>query len=70
MIQTGLPMTSYASLVAPLRLRPSAYLKLQFEYLPMIVKNAVKSKFYMNVYFEKYFEKNVNEMRKEMGIQI
>ena len=70
MIQTGLPMTSYASFVGPLRLRPSAYFKLQFEYLPMIIKNASKSKFYLSVYFEKYFEKNIHEMRKEMGIQI
>lgn len=68
MVQTGIPMTALASFVGPLRLGLGANRKLFFEMLPLILRNANRSKFFMNVYFEKEFERDVDEFRDELGI--
>ena len=68
MIQTGIPMTALASLVGPLRLGFGPNQKLMFTLLPLVLRNAYRSRFFMNIYFEKYFEKDIDQFRDEIGI--
>lgn len=53
MIQTGLPMTALALVPSPFMLSLPALKKLYVDYLPWITQNALNSKFYMNIYWEK-----------------
>ena len=72
--QTGLPSTALASFFGPLNLlliqhKPGELKKLFADYLPHIMENAHRSKFFMNVYFEHHFERDISDVRKDLGIR-
>ena len=69
MMQTGLPLTALSAFVGPLNLLASGKgLKELNKYLPHILQNS-KSKFFMNVYFEKHFETPIDDLRKNLNIK-
>ena len=69
MMQTGLPLTALSAFVGPLNLLASGKgLKELNRYLPHILQNS-KSKFFMNVYFEKHFETPIDDLRKNLNIK-
>jgi ubiquinone biosynthesis protein COQ4 len=70
MVQTGLPMTTLASLVGPLNLESRKRARLRQEYVPWALKTASEARFLMNVYYEELFDRDLNELRKELGISL
>lgn len=68
-LNIGIPMSGLGALFAPLRLKPSQRKRLREIYYPWAMQNGLFSKPLINVYWEKILEKDINEFRKEMGIQ-
>lgn len=65
----GIPMTGLGALFAPLRLKSSQRKRLREIYYPWAIKNGIYSKPLINVYWEKILEQDVDEFRKQMGIE-
>lgn len=65
---TLLPMTGL-SLFAYLRLKPQERERFWKIYLPWAVKNGVRGKEVINVYWEEELEKDVGTLRMELGIE-
>ena len=65
---TLLPMTGL-SLFAVSRLKPAERSRFWSTYLPWAFKNGLKSKEIINVYWEEELEKDVDDLRKELGIE-
>ncbi len=65
---TLLPMTGL-SLFAYLRLKPQERERFWKIYLPWAIKNGVKGKEVINVYWEEELEKDVGVLRAELGIE-
>ncbi|CAG8668728.1 4790_t:CDS:2, partial [Racocetra fulgida] len=68
--QTKLPMTLISSVVGPLLLSNSERTRLFEKYVPWAVQCGSQSKLLMNVYFEECWNKDIDEMRKELGIYL
>ncbi|KAI5955674.1 COQ4 [Candida jiufengensis] len=68
-LNIGIPMSGLGSLFAPLRLKKSQRKRLREIYYPWAFKNGLYSKPLINVYWEKILEKDINEFRKEIGIE-
>ena len=64
---TLLPMTGL-SLFAFLKLKKSARKRFMDTYLPWAIENGIKSKDILNVYWEEQLERDVDDMRRELGI--
>lgn len=64
----GVPMAALGALLAPLRLKPVQRRRLYDIYLPWAVKTGLSCKPLINVYWEKILDKDVEELRKELGI--
>ena len=62
-------MTGLGALFAPLRLKSSQRKRLREIYYPWAIKNGIYSKPLINVYWEKILEQDVDEFRKQMGIE-
>jgi ubiquinone biosynthesis protein COQ4 len=65
---TLLPMTGL-SLFAVTRLKKAERARFWSTYLPWAVKNGLRSEEVINVYWEEVLEKDVNELRRELGIE-
>ncbi|KAI9264072.1 ubiquinone biosynthesis protein Coq4 [Phascolomyces articulosus] len=66
--QTGLPMTALSSIFGPI-MRSSESRKRLFDvYVPWAVYTGKSSVSLISVYFEKHFYKNIDELRRELGI--
>lgn len=70
MVQTGLPMTTLASLVGPLNLKAEERERLIKHYVPWALSSASQAKFLMNIYYEELFERDLVELQKELGITV
>ncbi|KAK3762549.1 hypothetical protein RRG08_006973 [Elysia crispata] len=68
-IQTGLPMCITAALFGPLRLGPKHRQKYRNVYLQWAVRSALKSKFLLNVYFEKHWATDITELRNQLNLE-
>lgn len=68
-IQTGLPMCITAALFGPLRLGPRHSQKYRSIYLQWAIRSALRSKFLLNVYFEKHWETDITELRKNLNLE-
>ena len=68
-LNIGIPMSGLGALFAPLRLKTSQRKRLREIYYPWALQNGLFSKPLINVYWEKILEKDINEFRKEMGIE-
>ncbi|CAG8559523.1 11328_t:CDS:2 [Ambispora leptoticha] len=68
--QTGLPVSLLSSLFGHLRLTSKERNHLFDIYVPWAVQCGSSSKLLMNVYFEEYFEKDIDGMRRELGIYL
>lgn len=67
-VNTGLPMTAL-SLFACVRLKPAERERFFSLHLPWAVRSGLGSKELINVYWEEILEKDVDELRREMGIE-
>lgn len=65
---TLLPMTGL-SLFAIMRMTPSERARFRNTYLPWAVSNGLRSKAFINVYWEEELERDVDDLRKELGIE-
>ncbi len=65
---TLLPMTGL-SMFAVTRLKPAERSRFWSTYLPWALKNGLKSKEILNVYWEEELERDVDDLRKELGIE-
>ncbi|ODV67806.1 ubiquinone biosynthesis protein COQ4, mitochondrial [Hyphopichia burtonii NRRL Y-1933] len=65
----GIPMSGLGALFAPLRLKKSQKERLYNIYYPWAFKSGLNSKPLINVYWENILTKDINEFRKEMGIE-
>ena len=65
---TLLPMTGL-SLFAVTRMMPSERMRLWNTYLPWAVHNGLRSKEIINVYWEEELERDVDDLRKELGVE-
>lgn len=65
---TLLPMTAL-SLAAVLKLKPAERHRFWNIYLPWALKNGLKSKDLINVYWEEELERDVDDLRAELGIE-
>ena len=65
----GIPMLGLGGLFAPLRLRPKQRERLYGIYYPWAFKSGLNSKPLINVYWEKILEQDINEFRRDMGIE-
>lgn len=65
---TLLPMTGL-SLFAVSRLRPAERARFWEIYLPWAVQNGLLSKDIINVYWEEELERDVDDLRKELGVE-
>ncbi|KAI8320813.1 coenzyme Q biosynthesis Coq4 [Martensiomyces pterosporus] len=66
--QTGLPVGLIASLFGPLRLPPHEKERFFKSYLPWALQCGSVAKPIISAYWEELMERDVNEVRKEMGI--
>lgn len=67
-IQLNLPMCWLAGTFGSLRLGPKDSKKYINYYLPWIIDNALKSRFMMNVYYERYFDVPMDELRNTLNL--
>lgn len=65
---TLLPMTGL-SLFAITRMTPSERARFWKTYLPWAVSNGLRSKAVINVYWEEELERDVDDLRRELGIE-
>ena len=65
---TLLPMTGL-SLFAITRMTPSERARFWNTYLPWAVSNGLRSKAVINVYWEEELERDVDDLRRELGIE-
>ena len=65
---TLLPMTGL-SLIAIVKMKPAERSRFWNTYLPWAIQNGTRSKAVINVYWEKELERDVDDLRKELGIE-
>lgn len=65
----GMPMSGLGALFAPFHLRKHQMNRLYSIYYPWAIKSGLESKPLINVYWENILEEDVNEFRKNMGIE-
>ncbi|CAB4002728.1 ubiquinone biosynthesis COQ4 homolog, mitochondrial-like isoform X1, partial [Paramuricea clavata] len=68
MIQTGLPMCTFGSLLAPLRLERSQQEKLARIYIPWAVYTGYRANFFMNLYVEKHLDEPIDSLRYRLNV--
>uniref|UniRef100_A0A1B0AI01 Ubiquinone biosynthesis protein COQ4 homolog, mitochondrial n=1 Tax=Glossina pallidipes TaxID=7398 RepID=A0A1B0AI01_GLOPL len=69
-LNNGLPMCYSAAVFGALRLKPKQREQYLRAYLPWALRNGRNAKFLMTVYWEERWQQDVNEMRKELQIEI
>lgn len=69
-VQTRLPLCILGGLVGPLKLSNQDRLDYLRKDLPWAIKCARDSKFLMNVHFEQRFEQDIDELRRELNINL
>jgi ubiquinone biosynthesis protein COQ4 len=67
---TGIPMTGLAALSEPFKLKPNQRQRLFEIYIPWAIRNGLRSKPLLNVYWEKILERDAKQVREELGIEI
>ncbi|KAI9141900.1 ubiquinone biosynthesis protein Coq4 [Paraphysoderma sedebokerense] len=70
LVQTGLPMTLLSSILGPLKLNSTEKKRFWNNYVPWAVKCGSSSMFLLNVYYEEILDKDLNQIRKELGIWV
>ncbi|CAG8521128.1 13825_t:CDS:2 [Acaulospora morrowiae] len=70
LVQTGLPMTFLSSMFGPLLLPSKERTRLFCKYVPWAIQCGSQSKLLMNVYYEECWNRNIDEMRKELGLYL
>lgn len=65
----GIPMSGLGALFAPFRLKRSQKERLYNIYYPWAFKSGLNSKPLINVYWENILTKDINELRRELGIE-
>ncbi|KAL2180889.1 ubiquinone biosynthesis protein Coq4 [Thermothelomyces heterothallicus CBS 202.75] len=65
---TLLPMTGF-SIFAAVTLKPRERRRFREIYLPWALRNGLRAKEVINVYWEEQFERDVDDLRRELGIE-
>ena len=68
MVQTGLPVTILSSLVGPLKLRAKERRRFYDHYVPWAIQCGSSSQFLLNVMYEDLFDKDLESVRKALGV--
>ncbi|EPX74620.1 ubiquinone biosynthesis protein Coq4 [Schizosaccharomyces octosporus yFS286] len=68
-INMGLPVGALSALFGPLRLNCNQIAAFRKVYIPWAVRNGLVAKTLINVYWEKELTKDINEVRKRIGIE-
>lgn len=66
----GIPMTGLAAVSEPLKFKPDQLRRFREVYMPWAIKNGLRSKCLLNVYWEKDLERSADELRAEIGIEL
>lgn len=69
-VQTRLPLCVLGGLVGPVRLSFGDQLEYLRKDLPWAVRSAQKAEFLMNVFFEQRFEQDIQDLRRELNIEL
>lgn len=67
-VNTLLPMTGL-SMAAVLKLKPAERERFWGTYLPWALRNGWKSKELINIYWEEVLDRDVDDMRRDLGIE-
>ncbi len=59
MVQTGLPGTALSAFAGPLMLSGASLVRLNVEYLPLVLSNAFNAEFFMNLYVEEHMAEDI-----------
>jgi len=65
----GLPVAALSALFGPLRFKAPERKRLREVYIPWAVKNGLKAKSLITVYWEEQLERDANDLRRELGIE-
>lgn len=66
----GVPMAALGTIFAPWRLKHVQRERLFDTYIPWALKSGWNAKPFINVYWEELLEKDVNDLRRELGIKL
>uniref|UniRef100_A0A060TBT9 4-hydroxy-3-methoxy-5-polyprenylbenzoate decarboxylase n=1 Tax=Blastobotrys adeninivorans TaxID=409370 RepID=A0A060TBT9_BLAAD len=66
----GIPMTGLAAFFEPLNLPKSQRKRLREVYIPWGLRNGMRSKLLLNIYWEEILERDADQVRAEMGIEL
>lgn len=67
-VQTNLPMCYLAGIFGPFNFTAQEKKKYLDTYLHWAVDAGMKSKFYINIYYEKRWNQDLDDLRKELNI--
>lgn len=67
-VNMGVPMAALGTLLAPIRLKKIQKERLYGTYLPWAIKTGLNCKPLINVFWEEILNKDIQEIRKELGI--
>ena len=65
----GLPVAGLSAVFGPLRFKAPERKRLREIYVPWAIKNGLKARSLINVYWEEQLEKDADDLRKELGIE-
>lgn len=66
----GIPMTGLAAFSEPFKLKPDQQQRLKDIYIPWALRNGLRSKLLLNIYWEHELESDANELRAKLGIDL
>lgn len=66
----GIPMTGLAAFSEPFKLKADQQQRLRDIYIPWAIRNGLRSKLLLNVYWEHELESDANELRSKLGIDL
>jgi ubiquinone biosynthesis protein COQ4 len=65
----GLPVAALSAIFGPLRFKAPERKRLREIYIPWAIKNGLKAKSLINVYWEEQLERDADDLRKELDIE-
>jgi len=65
----GLPVAALSAIFAPLRFQAPQRERLREIYIPWAIRNGLRSKSLINVYWEEQLERDADDLRNELGIE-
>ncbi|XP_008303696.1 ubiquinone biosynthesis protein COQ4 homolog, mitochondrial [Stegastes partitus] len=67
--QTGLPMCAFGAVLGPLRLNASRLQTLVTSLGPWALRNGLRARFVLSIFFERRWEQSLEDLRQELNIE-